>query len=52
VKEKTGEEMSQEAIDEGVARELESGTFEAVDPETGTFARVDTDEDPAEDRED
>ena len=28
----------QEDVDEGVARELETGTFEAVDPETGSFA--------------
>ncbi len=34
-------EPSQEIVDEGVARELETGTFEAVDPETGTLERVD-----------
>ncbi len=34
-------EPSQEVIDEGVARELETGTFQAVDPDTGTIERVD-----------
>jgi hypothetical protein len=30
-------------VDEGVAVELETGTFPAVDPETGEFAAVDPD---------
>ena len=41
-------EPSQEAVDEGVARELESGTFEAVDPETGTFTKIDPETDEFE----
>ena len=32
-----------EGVDSGVARELETGTFPAVDPETGDFASVDRD---------
>ena len=28
-------------VDEGVARELETGTFEALDPETGEFRSMD-----------
>jgi UDP-GlcNAc:undecaprenyl-phosphate GlcNAc-1-phosphate transferase len=32
-----------EEVDSGVARELETGTFPAVDPETGDFAAVDRD---------
>jgi len=28
-------------VDEGVARELETGSFEAVDPETGEWAAID-----------
>jgi UDP-GlcNAc:undecaprenyl-phosphate GlcNAc-1-phosphate transferase len=48
-------EPSQEAVDEGVARELQTGTFEAVvedtgeiaaiDPETGEFEAIDPDRD-------
>ncbi len=34
-------EPNQDVVDEGVARELETGTFEAVDPATGTLERVD-----------
>jgi UDP-GlcNAc:undecaprenyl-phosphate/decaprenyl-phosphate GlcNAc-1-phosphate transferase len=34
-------EPSQEAVDEGVARELETGTFEAVVPGTGEVAAID-----------
>lgn len=34
-------EPTQEAVDEGVARELESGEFETVDPATGTVQKVD-----------
>jgi hypothetical protein len=30
-------------VDEGVARELETGTFAAVDPETGELEAVDPD---------
>jgi hypothetical protein len=28
-------------VDEGVARELETGSFEVIDPETGEFRSVD-----------
>jgi UDP-GlcNAc:undecaprenyl-phosphate GlcNAc-1-phosphate transferase len=34
-------EPAQEVVDEGVARELESGEFETVDPATGTVQKVD-----------
>lgn len=34
-------EPSQEAVDEGVARELATGTFEAVVPDTGEIASLD-----------
>jgi UDP-GlcNAc:undecaprenyl-phosphate/decaprenyl-phosphate GlcNAc-1-phosphate transferase len=34
-------QLSPEAVDQGVARELETGSFEVVDPETGEFAAVD-----------
>lgn len=34
-------EASQEVVDEGVARELETGTFEALDPDTGERAALD-----------
>jgi hypothetical protein len=30
-------------VDSGVAEELETGTFPAVDPETGEFAALDRD---------
>ncbi|MGH2957900.1 MAG: glycosyltransferase family 4 protein [Solirubrobacterales bacterium] len=42
---KAGEapEEMEEAVDEGVRRELETGEFEAVDPDTGEIARVDPD---------
>jgi hypothetical protein len=32
-----------EEVDSGVARELETGSFPAVDPETGEFMAVDRD---------
>jgi UDP-GlcNAc:undecaprenyl-phosphate GlcNAc-1-phosphate transferase len=32
---------AEEEVDEGVARELETGSFAAVDPETGEFAALD-----------
>jgi UDP-GlcNAc:undecaprenyl-phosphate/decaprenyl-phosphate GlcNAc-1-phosphate transferase len=35
--------LAAEEIDRGVARELETGTFEAVDPDTGELRRVDPD---------
>ena len=35
--------LSPEAVDEGVARELETGTFEVVDPATGEFRAIDPD---------
>ncbi len=52
VEAKIGTEVSQEAVDEGVARELESGTFKAVDPETGTFTTIDPETDGFEAGED
>lgn len=33
--------LSPEAVDEGVARELETGSFEVVNPETGEFEALD-----------
>ena len=33
--------LSPEAVDVGVARELETGSFEVVNPETGEFEAVD-----------
>jgi UDP-GlcNAc:undecaprenyl-phosphate GlcNAc-1-phosphate transferase len=38
-----GEIATAEAVDEGVARELETGTFEVVDPATGEYRAVDPD---------
>jgi UDP-GlcNAc:undecaprenyl-phosphate/decaprenyl-phosphate GlcNAc-1-phosphate transferase len=35
--------LSPEAVDEGVARELETGSFEVLDPETGEFEAIDPD---------
>jgi len=43
VSEVTHTEPSPEAIDEGVAHELETGSFATVDPETGEFAAIDPD---------
>jgi UDP-GlcNAc:undecaprenyl-phosphate/decaprenyl-phosphate GlcNAc-1-phosphate transferase len=37
----TGREPLPSELDEGVARELETGTFEAVNPETGEFESID-----------
>jgi hypothetical protein len=37
------EEAVEEEVEEGVRRELETGTFEAVNPETGEMAAVDPD---------
>jgi UDP-GlcNAc:undecaprenyl-phosphate GlcNAc-1-phosphate transferase len=37
----TGRQPLPEEVDEGVARELETGTFEAVNPETGELETVD-----------
>jgi UDP-GlcNAc:undecaprenyl-phosphate/decaprenyl-phosphate GlcNAc-1-phosphate transferase len=39
----TGREPLPSELDEGVARELETGTFEAVNPETGEFESIDPD---------
>jgi UDP-GlcNAc:undecaprenyl-phosphate GlcNAc-1-phosphate transferase len=38
-----GAVTSPEDIDQGVARELETGTFEVVDPATGEFRAIDPD---------
>ena len=38
-----GAPPSEEAVDRGVERELETGTFEAPIPETGEFAAIDPD---------
>ena len=35
----------EELVDEGVARELETGSFPAVDPETGEFEAIDPEDD-------
>ena len=35
------EELTPSAVDEGVARELETGSFEAVDPDTGEYRALD-----------
>ena len=35
--------LPDEEIDRGVARELETGTFEAVDPGTGEMRTIDPD---------
>ena len=35
--------LSAQAVDEGVARELETGSFEVVNPETGEFEALDPD---------
>jgi UDP-GlcNAc:undecaprenyl-phosphate/decaprenyl-phosphate GlcNAc-1-phosphate transferase len=37
----TGRQPLPSELDEGVARELETGTFEAVNPETGEFESID-----------
>jgi UDP-GlcNAc:undecaprenyl-phosphate/decaprenyl-phosphate GlcNAc-1-phosphate transferase len=37
----TGREPLPSELDAGVARELETGTFEAVNPETGEFESID-----------
>jgi len=36
-----GEALTQEQVDEGVARELETGSFEVVNPETGEYRALD-----------
>jgi UDP-GlcNAc:undecaprenyl-phosphate/decaprenyl-phosphate GlcNAc-1-phosphate transferase len=36
-----GAKLSDDEVDRGVARELETGSFDAVDPDTGEFAAVD-----------
>jgi hypothetical protein len=33
--------MPRSEVDEGVARELETGSFEAVDPKTGEYRSLD-----------
>ena len=36
-----GAPVDEAEVDEGVARELETGSFAAVDPETGEWAEID-----------
>lgn len=39
---RVGQELDPDEVDEGVARELETGSFGSVDPETGEFRALDT----------